>query len=410
MMERIGVELEEAVEIITEHTGFLEAAEEIDLGEALGRVAAEPYKSHMDNPPFDRSPLDGYAFRSQDVREAGNPCPIGLTVTQVLYAGGWYDREVGPLEAARIMTGAPIPPGADCVIRQEEVSFRAGEKDTLWIPRPMKPYENYCFQGEDSKKGTLLLEKGEAIGYVEQGILASAGINRVKVYRKPRIAFFVAGDELCPPGQPLKPGKIYDSNYWLLSGRMKALGYPPAVSGMAGDQPEEIAGEICRIIDQTDLVITTGGVSVGEKDIFHQVLPLLGAQRLFWRVKMKPGTPAMFALYKGKPMIHLSGNPFAAAATFELLAVPALKKLTAAPHLTQRRQKAVLTQDFEKAGGRRFVRGYVEDGKVTLPPAASHASGMLFSMKGCNCLADLPPSETPIKAGQEVEVIRFPLI
>ena len=404
-MERIGIELEEAVRIITEAIQPILETEMVTLEEAGGRIAARSYCSQIDNPPFDRSPLDGYAFRSQDVKEATSDAPIKLRVTRTLYAGDWYDKGVEAGEAVRIMTGAPIPPGADCVIRQEETSLCQREPDVVLIPHSMKPYENYCFQGEDTKNGTLLLSKGEVIGSIEQGILASAGIAQAEVYRKPRIALFVSGDELCSPGEELKPGKIYDSNLWLLSGRMRELGISPMVQKMAGDDPQEIAEEIKKVIGQADMVITTGGVSVGAKDIFHQVLPLLGAKRLFWRVSMKPGTPAMFALFSGKPMLHLSGNPFAAAATFELLAVPALENMTGDLRLADKHKKAILGVEFKKSGGRRFVRGRLEQGTVTLPITQKHSSGILFSMKGCNCLVDLLPSKEPVKAGQEVDVV-----
>ena len=404
-MERIGIELEEAVRIITEAIQPILETEMVTLEEAGGRIAARSYCSQIDNPPFDRSPLDGYAFRSQDVKDATSDAPVKLRVTRTLYAGDWYDKGVEAGEAVRIMTGAPIPPGADCVIRQEETSLCQREPDVVLIPHSMKPYENYCFQGEDTKNGTLLLSKGEVIGSIEQGILASAGIAQAEVYRKPRIALFVSGDELCSPGEELKPGKIYDSNLWLLSGRMRELGISPMVQKMAGDDPQEIAEEIKKVIGQADMVITTGGVSVGAKDIFHQVLPLLGAKRLFWRVSMKPGTPAMSALFSVKPMLHLSGNPFAAAATFELLAVPALEKMTGDLRLADKHKKAILGVDFKKSGGRRFVRGRLERGTVTLPITQKHSSGILFSMKGCNCLVDLLPSKEPVKAGQEVDVV-----
>ncbi len=405
LMERIGIQLEEAAGLIAEHIQPVRDVETVELAEAAGRILAREYYSDMDNPPFDRSPLDGYAFRSQDVAQAREELPIELKVTEILYAGSWYKGKVEPGQAVRIMTGAPIPPGADCVIRQEEVTILTGPPDSVLIPHPMKAFENYCFQGEDIKEGTLLLEKGTSVGYLEQGILASVGIAKVEVYRRPRIAFYVAGDELCAAGEGRKPGKIYDANYWILSGRLKELGYSPIKSRMVGDDPEAVAREIEEVIDQVDLIITTGGVSVGDKDIFHQVLPLLGAERLFWRVKMKPGTPAMFALFRGKPMIHLSGNPFAAAATLELLVRPALFKLTGDSCLAQKRVKAVLGSSFKKSGGRRFVRGCLENGTVTLPPMEKHASGMLFSMKDCNCLVDFPPSKTPMKAGDIVDVV-----
>ena len=397
--------LEQAQNLLLARTEKIEETEEILLWEGVGRTLAGDIFAQHDQPPFPRSPLDGYAARSRDIKGASKERPVALMVIDEVDAGHVGSRKVEEGTALRIMTGAPIPPGADCVIRQEETSLCQREPDVVLIPHSMKPYENYCFQGEDTKNGTLLLSKGEVIGSIEQGILASAGIAQAEVYRKPRIALFVSGDELCSPGEELKPGKIYDSNLWLLSGRMRELGISPMVQKMAGDDPQEIAEEIKKVIGQADMVITTGGVSVGAKDIFHQVLPLLGAKRLFWRVSMKPGTPAMFALFSGKPMLHLSGNPFAAAATFELLAVPALEKMTGDLRLADKHKKAILGVDFKKSGGRRFVRGRLERGTVTLPITQKHSSGILFSMKGCNCLVDLLPSKEPVKAGQEVDVV-----
>ena len=404
-MERMGIELEEAVKLMTSRIHRIRDVETVELAETAGRVLARDCYSAMDSPPFDRSPLDGYAFRSQDSAQAREESPVKLKVTEVLYAGSWYKGEVGPGQAARIMTGAPIPPGADCVIRREEVLALPDAPDFVGIPHPVKAFENFCFRGEDIKKGSLVLERGTSVGYLEQGILASVGIAQAEVYRRPRIALYVVGDELQAPGEEREPGKIYDANYWILSGRLKELGYPPVKSRMVGDDPQAMAREIQEIIDQVDLVVTTGGVSVGDKDIFHQVLPLLGARRVFWKVRMKPGAPAMFALFKGKPMVHLSGNPFAAAATLELLVRPALFQLTGDRTLAQKRVRAALGSPFTKSGGRRFVRGRLENGTVTLPPLEKHASGMLFSMKDCNCLADFPPSKVPLEDGAEVEVV-----
>lgn len=407
MRERIGIELEEAVELIVGNIRPLGEKEIVPLASALGRVAAESVYSAMENPPFNRSPLDGYAFGSRDTEGASQDLPAELRVVETIYAGEWYKREIQSGEAVRIMTGAPIPPGADCVIRQEDVILpeESGLENIVKIPRAMAAYENYCFAGEDLKRGTELVKQGQSVGWLEQGILASAGVVSLQVYRKPRIALYAVGDELCGPEEELSAGKIYDANCWVLSGRMKELGYPPVITGRMKDDPEEAARELQRIIGQVDLVITTGGVSVGQKDIFHQVLPLLGAERLFWRVCMKPGTPAMFALFRGKPMLHLSGNPFAAMATFELLAVPALERLTGDKRLRHLRVSGILASDFPKTGGRRFLRGRLEDGKVMLPSVEKHSSGILFSMAGCNCLVEIPPSRVPVKAGDKVSVI-----
>jgi len=401
-MDKIGIELEEAQSIIRRNVLPVTDIETVEVLHAGGRILAEDVYAVVDQPPFPRSPLDGYAFCSRDVADASEEAPAALLVKARVCAGEWYSQAVERGEAVRIMTGAPMPEGTDCVIRQEEVK-RDG--DLVLIPHPMKAYENYCFQGEDVKAGTLLVEHGSRLNYIEQGILAAAGYDRVSVYRHPRVALFDTGDELVQAGEPLRPGKIYDANLQLLYGRLEELGFRPVIAGALGDDPEEVAKAIRQAAPQVDLVITTGGVSVGEKDIFHQVLPILGAERLFWRIHIKPGTPAMFALFQEVPMIHLSGNPFAALATFELLAKPALAELTGDWHLRERREKAVLATGFKKAGRRRFLRGHLENGKVTLPPTGMHASGVLSSMRGCNCLVDVPPASKPLEAGDPVDVI-----
>lgn len=403
-MGRIGIELEEAIATLYEYGDITPVIREIEVLKAQGRILAEDIYAEMDNPPFNRSPLDGYAFRSEDVRTAAPETPVALSVTDVVYAGGWCDKNVGTGEAVRIMTGAAIPDGADCVIRQEDIKELS--EGIVFIGRTMKAFENYCFAGEDIKKGTLILKKGTKLTFVEQGILSSLGYEFVKVYGKLKIALFVTGDELSLPGQPLEPGKIYDSNLQLLYGRLEALGNRPIVAKSVGDDERKAAGEISQVIGQVDVVITTGGVSVGEKDIIHQVLPILGAEQLFWRVNLKPGTPIMFSVYQNVPMIHLSGNPFAALTTFELMVKPLLARMSRDKTLENRRTFAVLSNNFEKASmGRRFLRGKLADGTVTLPPTGDHASGMLASMRDCNCLVDVPPASDPLKKGCQVEVI-----
>ena len=401
-MDKIGIELEEAQALIRHHISPVTDTEVTGVLHAAGRILAEDIYAAVDQPPFPRSPLDGYAFRSRDVADASEEAPVVLQVAARVCAGEWCGRMVGAGEVVRIMTGAPMPEGADCVIRQEEVE-RRGEQ--ILVPHPMKEYENYCFQGEDVKAGTLLVERGSTLGYIEQGILAAGGYDQVTVYRKPRIALFDTGDELVQAGEPLRPGKIYDANLQLLYGRLEELGYRPVTAKALGDDVDAVAEAIRQAAAQADLVITTGGVSVGEKDIFHQVLPCLGAERLFWRIRMKPGTPALFALSDGTPMIHLSGNPFAALATFELLAKTALERLSGDRRLQEKRTRAILANSFRKTGRRRFLRGRLEDGMVTLPPTGMHASGVLSSMRGCNCLVDVPSSEKPLAAGDPVEVI-----
>lgn len=405
-------EFDEALSLIEQYISAVSDTETVEAETAGGRILAEDLYSPLDQPPFPRSPLDGFALRSCDVRDACEAAPAVLEVRQIIYAGDWWKEPVGPGQAARIMTGAPIPEGADCVIRQEDTSWAEdGSRAAgcigyrVRIPHPVGQYENYCFQGEDMKAGMLLLPKGSRIGYVEQGILASAGYRNAVVYKKPRVALFVTGDELWNGSGPLPPGKIYDANMHLLAGRLRELGYAPATVKMLGDDPELVSEEIRRARKNSELIITCGGVSVGDKDIFHEVLPMLGAKLIFWRVRIKPGSPMMFAMYGQTPMIHLSGNPFAALATFELFVRPALYRMTGDPRLAFQYADAVMAEDFKKGGCRRFLRARLEGGKVYLPAGGLHSSGMLHSMLGCNCLLDLPASREPVKAGQKVRVL-----
>lgn len=400
---KIGVELEEAVAMIQAAVCAVTETERVNLLEADGRMLAEDIAADFDNPPFARSPLDGYACRSKDTKGAGAENPVRLRTVETVYAGTCPQKEIGKMEAARIMTGAPMPEGSDCVVRLEDVTVL--EKEIL-LPLELKEFQNYCFSGEDFKKGTVLAAKGAKITYVEQGIIASAGRAEVLVYRKPRIGLLVTGDEVTEPGKPLTGGKIYGSNLHLLYGRLKELGADVDCYAQSLDTPETVAETIRNWAMKVDAVITTGGVSVGDKDIFHQVFPILGAKRLFWKVRLKPGTPAMFSMYQGTPVLSLSGNPFAAITTLELLGKPLLASLSGDSSLQFRHRKAVLSTGFLKASPRRrFLRGIYKDGQVRLPETDAHPSGILSSMCGCNCLVDVKGGEKALEAGQIVEIV-----
>lgn len=371
---------------------------------ALGRVLAEDIPAPIDQPPFPRSPLDGYAFRAADSAGASRETPVTLTVTDTVYAGGWCERTVGPGEAVRIMTGAPIPAGCDCVLRQEDTDLGAAR---VKLFAALKPFENYCFQGEDFKAGEVLLPAGTVLGSMSMGVLASAGLygpgQTAAVRRVPRAALLCTGDELVESGTGSLPrGKIYSSNQVFLQNRLTELGFAlVSPAEQRADDPACVAGAIRELAGRADVVITTGGVSVGEKDIFHQALPLLGAERLFWRVLLKPGTPAMYSVYEGLPILSLSGNPFAAAVTFELLGRPLLAALAGRPGLLPVKTTGVLQNDFPKRGKvRRFVRGFFRDERVSLPEG--HSSGQLRSAAGTNCLVELEAGRGPVRAGEQV--------
>ncbi|MDF2610841.1 MAG: moeA1 [Lachnospiraceae bacterium] len=406
-MELIGIELEQAVELVLQYGAEQMKTHSLPVMKAGGSILAEDIYAPIYNPPFDRSPLDGFALRACDSASATKDHPVCLLVIDTVYAGEHCVKEVKTGEAVRIMTGAPIPLGADCVIRQEDTSFHPSNSEYIVeIYKELKHHENYCFQGEDVKKGQLLIEAGTKITYIEQGILASIGITQVTVYQKPRVALFVTGDEVVPPGSELKKGKIYDSNLSLIYNRLREFGMEPVIAEYLPDHVAKIADSIRKVSDHADIIITTGGVSVGVKDIFHEVVPMLDISRIFWKVNLKPGTPAMFSVYQGIPLLNLSGNPFAAITTFELLARPLLAKMSCDKSLNAVKLKGTLAEPFTKtSGARRFLRGRYSEGKVHIPPTEKHASGILTSMSGCNCLVDIKAGSKPLTMGDEIEVI-----
>lgn len=398
----LNIELEKAVELMVNSIEEIKETEEIELIEANGRISAEDIYAPMNNPPFDRSPLDGYALIAEDTKGASRENIKKLTVVDCIFAGGYSERVLQRGEAVRIMTGAKLPKGADCVIRQENTNF--GE-DEVEIYEELREYCNYCFAGEDIKAEDLLIKKGEFLNYVHQGILSSMGISKVKVKVRPRIGLIVTGDEVGIPGQQLKNGKIYDSNLHLLYSRLNEFGLKPIIAEIIGDSPEKVGERISEIIQDVDLIITTGGVSVGQKDILHNVLELINANRIFWKVNLKPGTPAMYSLYKGKPILSLSGNPFAALTTFELLGRPILAKLSGNDNLQPKQVNGIIEDEFNKPSmQRRFIRAYFNNGKVSLLKN-KHSSGMLASMIGCNCLLDVKKGTQKLSKGDNVSLI-----
>lgn len=400
MLEKIT--LQQAVEVVLEHCATIKEVEEVDLWEARGRVLAKDIVADMDQPPFDRSPLDGYAVRGEDIKNATKACPVILNVIDEVTAGHRSNAVVGESEAVRIMTGAPIPKGANCIVKQEDTDYGM---ENVSIYKSVRPFDNYCYQGEDYKIGQKLICEGSSLGSIEIGTIASLGKTRVCVKRLPRIGVMTTGDEIILPGKKLSEGKIYDSNLYTVATRLMELGIKPICQMEVGDNPETAAKSIKELAKTADLIITTGGVSVGKKDIMHDVIQLLGAKKLFWRVQLKPGSPMICAVYENTLMICLSGNPFGVVANMELLVRPALAKLMGDESLVPRRVRAVLESDFIKSSNvTRYVKAVYREGKVSFTTNL-HSSGILSSMIGCNCLVEVLPNKEPIQKGQEVWVI-----
>ena len=397
-----NVLVEEAVKLILDRTKVMDQVEMVPLLECLGRVISQDMVSQFDNPPFDRSPIDGYACRSEDVLEATKANPVVLKVLEEIDAGQYSTVTVKRGEAVRIMTGAAIPEGCDCCLRQESTNY--GE-DFVEVYQGERPWMNYCYKGEDFEAGVTMVAKGTKLGYVELSILASMGCAELPVYKMPRIALLTTGDEVTTPGEELLPGKIYNSNQTMLAARMLEFGIRPVVIDTVKDDPKVMAEVLKKVSEDVDVIITTGGVSVGKKDIMHGALPMIGAERIFWRVLLKPGTPTIFSIYNNIPVISLSGNPFGAMANFELLIRPMLAKMMSDPSLEPIRLNAKMADPFPKASrGRRFIRGIYRDGEVHMPKGL-HSSGVLSSLKGCNCMVDIKPGTDRLAVGDPVEIV-----
>ena len=394
--------LEGALELLLAHGKPVEQTEEVSLPDALGRVAAKDVISPIAVPPFDRSPLDGYGLHSEDIVGASPERPVMLKVIGEACAGCGERFHPARGEAVRLMTGAPVPPECDCVIRQEDTDEGT---EMVSIRASVSSGRNICRAGEDVAVGAVVTRAGEKLTSAHIGVLASLGVTRVTVYRRVRVALLCTGDELVQPGSPLPFGKIYDANRATLSARLAELNAQAELLPSEADEPQRVADILAQAARKADVLITTGGVSVGKKDIFHRVLPLMGAERLFWKVAMKPGTPLLCGLYEGKLLLCLSGNPFAALACFELIAKPVLARLAGCAEAVNPRVRARLSGSFGKPSpGRRLIRARFDGERVRITDN-NHSSGSLSSMIGCNCLIDIPAGSGALADGDEVEIV-----
>lgn len=398
------VTVNEAQELIRKVTAREVETEKVSLMDAGGRILAEEIRAWKDNPPFPRSPYDGYAVRAEDIREAGKETPVCLRVVEKLCAGEYPKREIGPGEATRIMTGAPIPNGADTVVKQEETD---GQDREVRIRKSQNPYENYCPAGEDFRTGDLLIEKGTRLDAVRIGIASAAGYHSVQVRKKVKIAVLTTGNELCLPGRTLRPGQIYDSSLFMIAERMRELGGEVVLAEEVPDEEETIRTSLRKAAGCADLVVTTGGVSVGEKDLVKDVLKQEGADFLFERVLVKPGSPTACSVLQGAMIVSLSGNPFAAAAHMELLVRYAASCLSGCEDLLPKEEQGILMTAFHKACKTdRYIRGKEESGRITIPQD-KEKSGILSSMNGCNCLVKIEKGREWIEKGEQVWYIRI---
>lgn len=385
------ISLEEAKALIVDSVKVQEC-EEIDILEGRGRVLGEDIISPIDSPPFDRSPLDGYAVKAEDLSLASEGNPVTFKVIDKIYAGYVSAKTIGSFEAVRIMTGAKLPSGADTIVRQELVEVLDDNKVRISVKQ--KQNENVIFKGEDFKKGVLILEKGTVLNFSELTAIASLGRKKIKVYKKPVVAIITTGDELQNPGEPLSEGKIYNSNRIFLKVRLEELGCEALFFDSICDNEEEIITLVKEAEKKADILISTGGVSVGEKDIVQESVKKAGYEVLFWKVDIKPGSPMFAAINaQNKLYVGLSGTPVAAATTFELTVRGAISKMLGSKDLDLKEAEGILQDEFLKVSKkRRFLRVYLEENyenKVYIDKAYQ-TPGQIHTMLNSNAILEVP--------------------
>ena len=394
------ISLEQALNILMDHVTHGKT-ERKTLEDCLGLVLSEDVYALLDMPPFSRSAQDGYALCSKDSIGATGENPVKLKVTGKIYAGDHLDVQVRPGEAVRIMTGAMVPAGADCVLRQEDTD--EGE-DVVQIYKEVEPGCSICFKGEEYKKGHTLLHAGTKIDAAALAVASGNGIMELPVYERVKAAVVSSGSEVVEPGTPLTPGKIYNTNTIYMKARLSQLGARVMMTRTVGDDLGIMAEALKQAADQAELVVTTGGVSVGQKDLTEEALLSIGAKILFHGIAIKPGMPTLAAEKDGVLFIGLSGNPFSAAIPFEMLTRMVLSEKMSDPSLKIRRETLTAVTGFSKdSRKRRFLRGKAEGKEVWLPD--QQANGQMRSMVGCNCLIEIPAGSGPVKAGDKVEVL-----
>ena len=396
----MSITVEEAIRLITENALPL-STETVKVEDCVRRVLSEDIHALISQPPFPRSPLDGYAVRSADIAGASRDNPVKLKVIGKFYAGDNNTAVIGEGECTRIMTGSMLPEGADCVIKQELSDY--GE-DTVTLYGSQKAWDNYVFAGEYFKTGDVILEKGTVLDAAALAVAAESGYTELPVYKKLRAAIICTGDELCEPGKSLAPGKIYNSSINYLRARLAEFRCECVSAEYVGDDADNICAAIEKAAKNADLVFTTGGVSVGQHDLIPAAMEKLGAKVIYHGVAMKPGMPTMYSELNGTAVLSLSGNPFAAAVAFELIAKPFIRVKSQSSDLDVIRNRAVLETPFgKKSPGRRFIRAKYKGGKLYFPEG--HSNGQMSSMVGCNCLADIPGGTGTLSVGDEIEVI-----
>ena len=377
--------------------------EHILLKDAFERVLAEDIVADIPVPSFARSAYDGYALRQADIADAAPEHPVTLKVTEVIPAGSVPVSQITEGKAARIMTGAPVPEGADTIIMHEHTTYT---DKTVTLTSDAAP-GNIIPPGEDVAKGALLVPKGKILGASDLALIAGQGIAEISVYKKISVGLISTGSELLNTGSPLEYGKIYNTNPYLLGGYIQKQHMTANFLGIIRDDLDSLCRAVLEALETNDIVITTGGVSAGDFDYMPEVIRRIGGELLFHRLKFKPGGAMLGAFKDGKVILGLSGNPGAAATGLLCVGLPFMRKLSGRSDITFAQTTAYLGADFKKPSPvTRILKGYSEfrDGMLYFIPLGNQHNGSVSSMSDCNLLAIIPAGSNPLEAGSKIEV------
>ncbi len=392
-----------AIEILEKNIEYQKKTEEIHILDSYGYIIAEDIYSSISVPSFPKSAMDGYAICSEDIINAEKEVPIKLKVTEKVTAGDSHILSGKKGQAVRIMTGGRIPDGFDCVVKQEDTDYG---KDEVNVFTSLAPYSNYCKIGEDIKKGQLVIKKYTRIESSHIGVLASIGISHIKIIAPMKVSILCTGSELVNPGTKLGEAQIYNSCSYVIASKLKRAGIKIVNIENCDDDIESIKSRIKIFLEESDLIITTGGVSVGEKDLIPHVMKELGTVELFRKVNIKPGTPVTVNRYKEKLILSFSGNPFAAIVNFELFFWYIAAKFMNNDYFKPQKFDVILKNDIVKENNlKRFLRGFEENGKVFCD-TTRQISSVLNEMLNCNCLVEQPEGKK-LFSGEVVKCIKF---
>lgn len=400
------ISVQEALDIILAETRPL-GQDSVDIFTAFGRVVAEDIKAIRPNPPWDNSAMDGYAVRRGNLEGASKDNPVKLNVLYDLPAGAVPTKPVMAGEAVRIMTGAPMPEGADAVVMVEKTE-RSDDGKVL-VFTGAREWENIRRKGEDFQPGDVVIKKGSVIRPPEIGMLATIGVPHLNVFHRPRVAVISTGDELVDVNQAPPPGKIPDSNGYTLSALVAETGAEAIQLGIARDNKESLTEKLTSA-KNADIIISSGGVSVGDYDFVKDVLEEMGSTMRFWKVAMKPGKPLAFGVIGGKPAFGLPGNPISSMVAFEQFVRPVLLRLSGRTEIFRTIFKAVLTDDLKiKPGRMNFIRAKlnITGNGFSVTPLTGQGSSTLSTMVNANAYIIVPADSEGFKSGDTVKVQPF---